>query len=38
MAKAIKLNGLKARNGIDSKALGRGIGSGKGNTSSFGHK
>ncbi len=38
MAKAIKLNGLKARNGIDSKALGRGIGSGKGKTSSFGHK
>lgn len=38
MTKAVKLNGLKARNGIDSKALGRGIGSGKGKTSSFGHK
>ena len=37
-AKVIKLNGLKARNGIDSKALGRGIGSGKGKTSTFGHK
>lgn len=36
--KMIKLNGLKARNGIDSKALGRGIGSGKGKTSTFGHK
>ncbi len=38
MTKVIKLNGLKARNGIDSKALGRGIGSGKGKTSTFGHK
>ncbi len=37
MAK-IKLNSLKARNGIDSKALGRGIGSGCGKTSTFGHK
>ena len=37
-ARVIKLNGLKARNGIDSKALGRGIGSGKGKTSTFGHK
>ena len=37
-AKVIKLNSLKARNGIDSKALGRGIGSGKGKTSTFGHK
>ena len=36
--KVIKLNSLKARNGIDSKALGRGIGSGKGKTSTFGHK
>lgn len=38
MTKEVKLNGLKARNGIDSKALGRGIGSGKGKTSTFGHK
>ena len=38
VSKVIKLNGLKARNGIDSKALGRGIGSGKGKTSTFGHK
>ena len=36
--KVIKLNSLKARNGVDSKALGRGIGSGKGKTSTFGHK
>lgn len=36
--KVMKLNSLKARNGIDSKALGRGIGSGKGKTSTFGHK
>lgn len=36
--KVVKLNSLKARNGIDSKALGRGIGSGKGKTSTFGHK
>lgn len=33
-----KLNNLKARNGIDKKALGRGIGSGCGKTSSYGHK
>lgn len=32
------LGGLKARNGIDKKALGRGIGSGCGKTSSYGHK
>ncbi|MDR0555661.1 MAG: 50S ribosomal protein L15 [Holosporaceae bacterium] len=32
------LNNLKARNGIDRKALGRGIGSGCGKTSSYGHK
>ncbi|MDR0968174.1 MAG: 50S ribosomal protein L15 [Holosporaceae bacterium] len=32
------LSGLKARNGIDRKALGRGIGSGCGKTSSYGHK
>ncbi len=36
--KVVKLNGLKSRNGVDSKALGRGIGSGKGKTSTFGHK
>lgn len=36
--KMIKLNSLKARSGIDSKALGRGIGSGCGKTSTFGHK
>ena len=34
----IGLNNLKARNGIDKKALGRGIGSGCGKTSSYGHK
>lgn len=34
----IGLNKLKARNGIDRKALGRGIGSGCGKTSSYGHK
>lgn len=34
----IGLNKLKARNGIDKKALGRGIGSGCGKTSSYGHK
>ena len=33
-----KLNNLKARNGIDKKAIGRGIGSGCGKTSGFGHK
>lgn len=32
------LNGLKRRHGIDAKALGRGIGSGCGKTSSYGHK
>jgi large subunit ribosomal protein L15 len=32
------LNTLKSRNGIDGKALGRGIGSGCGKTSSYGHK
>lgn len=32
------LNCLKSRNGIDKKALGRGIGSGCGKTSSYGHK
>ena len=32
------LNNLKRRNGIDDKALGRGIGSGCGKTSSYGHK
>ncbi|GHU16455.1 50S ribosomal protein L15 [Alphaproteobacteria bacterium] len=32
------LGGLKARHGIDRKALGRGIGSGCGKTSSYGHK
>lgn len=36
--KSLKLNALKARNGIDKKALGRGIGSGCGKTSSYGHK
>ena len=35
---SVKLNSLKARNGQDSKALGRGIGSGLGKTSGFGHK
>ncbi|MDR3179725.1 MAG: 50S ribosomal protein L15 [Holosporaceae bacterium] len=34
----IKLSNLKARNGIDGKALGRGIGSGCGKTCSYGHK
>ncbi|MDR2068104.1 MAG: 50S ribosomal protein L15 [Holosporaceae bacterium] len=32
------LKNLKARPGIDKKALGRGIGSGCGKTSSYGHK
>ncbi|MDR2782062.1 MAG: 50S ribosomal protein L15 [Holosporaceae bacterium] len=32
------LRGLKARSGIDKKALGRGIGSGCGKTCSYGHK
>lgn len=36
--KRVTLSNLKARSGIDSKALGRGIGSGKGKTSTFGHK
>ena len=35
---SFKLNNLKARNGIDKKAIGRGIGSGCGKTSTFGHK
>lgn len=35
---SLKLNGLKARNGIDKKAIGRGIGSGCGKTSTYGHK
>ncbi|MDR2107597.1 MAG: 50S ribosomal protein L15, partial [Holosporaceae bacterium] len=34
----LKLNRLKSRNGIDKKALGRGIGSGCGKTCSYGHK
>ena len=34
----VGLNNLKARNGIDKNALGRGIGSGCGKTSSYGHK
>ena len=34
----IGLNSLKFRNGRDKKALGRGIGSGCGKTSSYGHK
>ncbi|MDR2765888.1 MAG: 50S ribosomal protein L15 [Holosporaceae bacterium] len=38
MAESFGLNGLKGRNGIDKKALGRGIGSGCGKTSSYGHK
>lgn len=33
-----KLNTLKARHGIDKKAIGRGIGSGCGKTSGYGHK
>ncbi len=32
------LSNLKKRHGIDAKALGRGIGSGCGKTSSYGHK
>jgi large subunit ribosomal protein L15 len=32
------LNNLRSRHGIDKKALGRGIGSGCGKTSSYGHK
>ncbi|MDR1362247.1 MAG: 50S ribosomal protein L15 [Holosporaceae bacterium] len=32
------LNSLRSRHGIDKKALGRGIGSGCGKTSSYGHK
>jgi large subunit ribosomal protein L15 len=32
------LGALKSRNGLDKKALGRGIGSGCGKTSSYGHK
>ncbi|MDR2794457.1 MAG: 50S ribosomal protein L15 [Holosporaceae bacterium] len=34
----IKLSNLKARDGIDKKAIGRGIGSGCGKTSTYGHK
>ncbi|MDR2681523.1 MAG: 50S ribosomal protein L15 [Holosporaceae bacterium] len=34
----VGLSDLKARNGIDKKAIGRGIGSGCGKTSSYGHK
>lgn len=34
----VGLANLKRRNGIDKKALGRGIGSGCGKTSSYGHK
>lgn len=34
----VKLNMLRPRHGIDKKALGRGIGSGCGKTSSYGHK
>ena len=33
-----KLNTLKSRHGIDKKAIGRGIGSGCGKTSGYGHK
>lgn len=33
-----KLNALRAHHGIDKKILGRGIGSGCGKTSSYGHK
>ncbi len=35
---SLGLNNLKRRNGIDTKALGRGIGSGCGKTCSYGHK
>lgn len=35
---ALGLNNLRKRAGIDRKALGRGIGSGCGKTSSYGHK
>jgi large subunit ribosomal protein L15 len=35
---SLGLSSLKRRNGIDAKALGRGIGSGCGKTSSYGHK
>jgi large subunit ribosomal protein L15 len=38
MMDSFTLNKLKSRNGIDRKALGRGIGSGCGKTSSYGHK
>lgn len=34
----VKLNTLRPRHGLDKKALGRGIGSGCGKTSSYGHK
>lgn len=36
--KSYKLNTLKSRHGIDKKAIGRGIGSGCGKTSGYGHK
>ena len=35
---SLGLSNLKRRNGIDAKALGRGIGSGCGKTCSYGHK
>jgi large subunit ribosomal protein L15 len=38
MENSFRLNNLKPRHGIDAKALGRGIGSGCGKTSSYGHK
>lgn len=38
MSSTIKLNALRPRHGIDKKSLGRGIGSGCGKTSSYGHK
>lgn len=38
MSSTIKLNMLRPRHGIDKKSLGRGIGSGCGKTSSYGHK
>lgn len=38
MMKNLQLNALNKRNGIDKKALGRGIGSGCGKTCSYGHK
>jgi large subunit ribosomal protein L15 len=35
---SLRLNCLKSRHGIDAKAIGRGVGSGCGKTSSYGHK